>query len=90
MCNKTFHNRLYEVQLNESVRGYGLWELLDKFAPGMYYYESCYGCNAVSCEFLRRLPEFRKWAKSHGYTWFRTWEEREAWFESDSILEEVA
>lgn len=43
---------------------------------------SLYSCNEVDVEFARRLPEFRKWAKAQGITWFKTWEEREMWFDA--------
>lgn len=79
MSNTTFRKRLEEVKLNESSE---LWSILDAFAPGMYYYDPCYGCNVVIPEFLERLPEFRKWAKSKGLRWFRIWEQLEEWLNS--------
>ena len=82
MCNKTFHNRMYEISLNESFYGGEFWKILDRFAPKMWYRCSLYPCNEVDVEFARRLPEFRKWAKAQGITWFKTWEEREMWFDA--------
>lgn len=80
MSNATFSKRMDEVRLNEGLLN--LWDIIDSFAPRMYYYDPCYECNVVSAEFLARLPEFRKWAKARGLRWFRTWEERENWLNS--------
>lgn len=87
MTNATYHKRLNEISLNEGLRGGEFWEILDTFAPKMYYFRPMYGCNEVSGEFISRLPEFRKWMKARGLRWFRTWEEREEWFESDEPLD---
>ncbi len=79
MSNKTFWSRMHEASLNEEVYSGEFWEILDRFAPGMYYM-TMYGNNQVSAEFVQRLPEFRKWAKANNVRWFRSWEEREAWY----------
>lgn len=82
MSNKTFHDRMYEIALNEGAYSLNgeFWKMLDRFAPGMYNYSQMYCQNQVTSEFIRKLPEFRKWAKTNNVRWFRSWEEREAWY----------
>lgn len=89
MTNATFRSRMDEISLNQNARMYdnSFEEMLDEFSPNMWYIDKIYGSVKVTSEFLKRLPEFRKWARENGRTWFRTWEQREAYYDSPYCID---